>query len=75
MARKYIAGGLVVAALLAGLVGVAAFAVAADHTVRVPAAGRPAADPAAPGFDANGAAVDLNNWQETRVTASGSTFK
>lgn len=75
MARKLIAGGLVVAALLAGLGGVTAFVLAADHTAQMPAVGRPAGNPAKPGVDANGAAVDLNNWQEARVTVPGSKFK
>lgn len=75
MARKLIAGGLVVAALLAGLGGVTAFVLASDHTAKVPAAGRPAGNPANAGVDANGASVDLNNWQEARVTIPGSKFK
>lgn len=71
MARKLIAGGLVVAALLAGLAGVSACVVASDHAARIPAAGQPAAEPAAKSADAD-AALDLSNWQETRVTLPGS---
>ena len=75
MARKLIAGGLVVAALLAGLGGVTAFVLASDHTAKVPSAGRPAANPANSGVEVNGATVDLNNWNEARVTVPGSKFK
>jgi hypothetical protein len=75
MARKWIAGGLVVAALVAGLVGVSAYALAVDHAAGVPANGRTAVDPANPAADKNGAAADLNNWQEARVTVAGSRFR
>lgn len=71
MARKLIAGGLVVAALLAGVAGVSACVIAADHSARLPALGRQAAEPAAKPVDAD-AAADLSNWQETRVTMPGS---
>ncbi len=74
MARKLIAGGLVVAALLAGLAGVSACVVASDHAARVPAVGQPTAAPNATPTDA-GAAIDLNNWQEARVTMPGSGTK
>ncbi len=72
MARKLIAGGLVVAALLAGLAGVSACVIAADHSARVPAPGRSAAEHTAKPTDAD-AAIDLTDWQETRVTMSGSS--
>lgn len=75
MARKWIAGGLVVAALVAGLFGVSAYVLAVDHTAAVPAGARPAADPANPAAEKNGAAADLNNWQEARVTVAGSRFR
>ena len=75
MARKWIAGGLVVAALVAGVFGVSAYVLAADHTAGVPAGGRKGADPANPAVDKNGAAADLNNWQEARVTVAGSRFR
>jgi hypothetical protein len=71
VARKLIAGGLVVAALLAGLAGVSAYVIAADHSARVPAPGRPAVEPAAKPTDAD-AALDLSNWQETRNSMPGS---
>lgn len=73
MARKLIAGGLVLAAVLAGAGGVSAFVLTSDQYTRVPAA--PAAHgPAAPGTTTDDGAVDLSNWQETRVTLSGSGF-
>ena len=69
MTRKLVAGGLVVLALVAGLGGVSAVVLASDHATRVPAAQPvPAADAQT---DAD-AAVDLNNWQEARVTMPGS---
>lgn len=75
MTRKLIAGGLVLAAVLAGAGGVSAFVLTSDHFARVPAA------PVAPGTQAPGAttqaddgSVDLSNWQETRVTLPGSGF-
>jgi len=72
VARKLIAGGLVVAGLLAGLAGVSAYVIAADHSARVPAPGHQAAEPNAKPGDA-GAALDLSNWQETRDTMPGSS--
>jgi hypothetical protein len=75
MTRKMIASGLVVGALLAGLAGVSAFVLMSDQTAAVPAAEHSAANAVSPAADSNGAALDLNNWQEARVTASGSNFK
>jgi hypothetical protein len=73
MARKLIAGGLVLAAVLAGAGGVSAFVLTSDHFARLPAA--PTAPAAAePATADDGGAVDLSNWQETRVTLSGSGF-
>lgn len=71
MVRKLIAGGLVAAALIAGLAGVSACVIAADHSARVPAPGRSTAEPAAEPTDTS-SAVDLSNWQETRDTMPGS---
>jgi hypothetical protein len=74
VARKLIAGGMVLAALIAGLVGVSASVVAADHAARVPAPAHAVAGENAKPTD-TGAALDLSNWQETRDTISSSGFR
>jgi hypothetical protein len=74
MARKLIAIGVLVAALVGGAAAVAACVVAADHTAPVPAAERSSGEPKVNSADADGAA-DLTNWQEVRVVVTGSKFR
>lgn len=71
MARKLIAGGLVLAAVLAGAGGVSAVVLTSDHFSRVPAVA-PVAGTGEPAKATDDGTVDLSNWQETRVTVSGS---
>jgi opacity protein-like surface antigen len=74
MARKFIALGVLVAALVGGAAAVAACVVAADHTAPVPAAERATGEPKNRVTD-DGTAADLTNWQEVRVVVTGSKFR
>jgi hypothetical protein len=75
MNRKLIGRMLAGTALAAGLVALAAQVTAADHVSGVPAAAD-AATATDQARDSGDLAVDLNNWQESRlVSGTGSKFK